>query len=210
LLGFYRPDEMADGVNSIQGVRATDPLLGTWTTPDAFQGVHKDPLSQKRYVWEGNNPIEYDDPTGYNAIAIGIGGGVAEAGCILLEPCGAVEAVVIVGGGLIIWIASEHTAGARPSTEGKHQAGQTRGNTDAGGEKADNQQGGNRRPQRKRPPDHKGSWPPTPPPTKGNGNSDDGSTNSNNSNTSNDTKASNDSSNSTASNSDDQAARDEN
>ncbi len=51
----------------------------------------------------------------------------------------------------------EHTKGARPSTEEKHQNGQARGQRDQhGGEKGDK----NRDPYGKKPPSWKGSWPP--------------------------------------------------
>lgn len=50
--------------------------------------------------------------------------------------------------------ASEHTKGARPSTLSKHQKGQARKVRDRGGEK------GERLPPRKKPPGHKGPWPP--------------------------------------------------
>jgi hypothetical protein len=49
---------------------------------------------------------------------------------------------------------AEHTKGARPSTLGKHQKGQARRTADRGGEK------GERLPPRKKPPGHKGPWPP--------------------------------------------------
>ncbi|MEZ5464169.1 MAG: RHS repeat-associated core domain-containing protein [Lysobacteraceae bacterium] len=55
--------------------------------------------------------------------------------------------------------AAEHTKGARPSTLGKHQQGKTRREQDRGGEKGDS----SRRPPSKRPPKHKGPWPPKPP-----------------------------------------------
>lgn len=51
---------------------------------------------------------------------------------------------------------SEHTKNARPSTKGKHEAGQARKQRDRGGEKGDK----DRRAPRKPPPDHKGPWPP--------------------------------------------------
>jgi YD repeat-containing protein len=73
LLGMYRTDGMADGDNTIQGARAVDPTLGTWTTPDAFAGIVGDPKTQKSYMWNGNNPISYEDPNGY---AIQGGGGI--------------------------------------------------------------------------------------------------------------------------------------
>ncbi|MFS2032601.1 Ig-like domain repeat protein [Polaromonas sp. CT11-55] len=50
----------------------------------------------------------------------------------------------------------EHTSGARPSTEGKHQAGQDRKKTDRGGEKGDS----TRDYPRRKPDGWKGSWPP--------------------------------------------------
>ncbi|WP_286863367.1 MULTISPECIES: DUF6443 domain-containing protein [Sphingobacterium] len=49
---------------------------------------------------------------------------------------------------------AEHTKGARPSTLGKHQKGQSRRAVDRGGEK------GETLPPRKRPPNWKGPWPP--------------------------------------------------
>ena len=55
---------------------------------------------------------------------------------------------------------TEHTKTARPSTNGKHEAGQARKQQDRGGEKGDS----SRRAPRKPPPDHKGPWPPKPPP----------------------------------------------
>jgi len=51
--------------------------------------------------------------------------------------------------------AEEHTKGARPSTQGKHEKGQARKQQDYGGEKGDK----SRDVPRKRPPGHKGPWP---------------------------------------------------
>lgn len=53
-------------------------------------------------------------------------------------------------------LAEEHTNNARPSTLEKHEKGQSRKQADRGGEKGDQ----NRRPNNKRPPNHKGPWPP--------------------------------------------------
>ena len=53
----------------------------------------------------------------------------------------------------------EHTKGARPSTEEKHEKGKARAAQDKGGEKGDR----SRAPYRKRPPNHKGPWPPKKP-----------------------------------------------
>ncbi|MFW1944968.1 RHS repeat-associated core domain-containing protein [Acinetobacter guillouiae] len=53
-------------------------------------------------------------------------------------------------------LAEEHTNNARPSTLEKHEKVQSRKQADRGGEKGDQ----NRRPNNKRPPNHKGPWPP--------------------------------------------------
>ncbi|HEV2737136.1 MAG TPA: hypothetical protein VGU66_01025, partial [Candidatus Elarobacter sp.] len=61
----------ADGYNfgsfRINGVRAFDAALGSWTTPDAYAGDVHDPASQQRYMWNRNNPYEYSDPSGYES-----------------------------------------------------------------------------------------------------------------------------------------------
>jgi hypothetical protein len=58
-------DGIWDGVSVIQGVRNHDPQTGTWTTPDAYPGEIHDPMSQKSYMWNRNNPILYSDPSGF-------------------------------------------------------------------------------------------------------------------------------------------------
>ncbi|HEY5258448.1 MAG TPA: hypothetical protein VIJ12_08730 [Candidatus Baltobacteraceae bacterium] len=60
-----RTDGISDGMNTIQGVRTYEPSLNAWTTPDAYAGDINDPMSQKSYMWNGNNPISYEDPSGY-------------------------------------------------------------------------------------------------------------------------------------------------
>ncbi len=60
-----RSDGIWDGYNVFQGVRSSDPQTGTWTTPDEFPGSVHDPMSQKSYMWNGNNPVQYSDPSGY-------------------------------------------------------------------------------------------------------------------------------------------------
>jgi len=62
---FNRPDGFSDGWNIIQGVRSYSTGLGSWTTPDAFEGDVHDPMSQKPYMWNGNNPVAYQDPSGF-------------------------------------------------------------------------------------------------------------------------------------------------
>lgn len=40
--------------------------MNQWTMPDAYAGDVHDPMSQKPYMWNGNNPITYADPSGYD------------------------------------------------------------------------------------------------------------------------------------------------
>ena len=58
--------------------------------------------------------------------------------------------------------AKEHTSGARPSTEERHEDGQARRGRDRGGERGDarREKGGKQIVPRTRPPGHKGPWPP--------------------------------------------------
>ena len=60
-------DGIWDGVSVIQGVRNHDPQTGSWTTPDAYSGNVHDPMSQKSYMWNRNNAIEYSDPSGFDS-----------------------------------------------------------------------------------------------------------------------------------------------
>jgi hypothetical protein len=46
-------DGYFDGDIVIQGVRAYDPQLQAWTSPDEYAGDVHDPLSQKSFVWNG-------------------------------------------------------------------------------------------------------------------------------------------------------------
>ena len=64
-LGAEREDGYSDGINVFQGVRSYDPNMNQWTTPDAYAGDVHDPMSQKPYMWNGNNPVSYSDPSGY-------------------------------------------------------------------------------------------------------------------------------------------------
>ena len=64
-LSAIRSDGYFDGLNSFQGVRAYDPNMNQWTTPDAYAGNVTDPMSQKPYMWNGNNPVSFSDPSGY-------------------------------------------------------------------------------------------------------------------------------------------------
>ena len=62
---YNRPEGLTWGSLTIQGARTTDAETGTWTTPDAYAGDVHDPMSQKAFMWDRNNPYEYSDPSGY-------------------------------------------------------------------------------------------------------------------------------------------------
>jgi len=62
---YRRTDGFADNLNVIQGTRTYSAGLQAWTTPDAYQGDVHDPMSQKPYMWNRNNPTGYQDPTGF-------------------------------------------------------------------------------------------------------------------------------------------------
>ena len=81
MLLIPKADGFNDGVNTFQGVRTYDPQAGVWTTPDAYHGDVHDPMSQKPYMWNGNNPYTYSDPSGYAAY----NGGACSSpvGCLL-------------------------------------------------------------------------------------------------------------------------------
>ena len=48
-----------------QGVRTYDGTVGQWNSPDAYGGEVHDPMSQKPFMWNRNNPYAYADPSGY-------------------------------------------------------------------------------------------------------------------------------------------------
>ena len=60
-----RTDGYQIGDVTIQGVRAYDPTTAQWTSPDAYAGTTTDPGSQKPFMWNGNNPVAYGDPSGF-------------------------------------------------------------------------------------------------------------------------------------------------
>ena len=48
-----------------QGVRTYDGTVGQFNTPDAYAGDVHDPMTQKPFMWNRNNPYSYSDPSGY-------------------------------------------------------------------------------------------------------------------------------------------------
>jgi YD repeat-containing protein len=62
---YTHSDGFESAFGTVQGVRVKDPVTATWTTPDAYAGDIRDPLTLKPYMWNGNNPYDYSDPSGY-------------------------------------------------------------------------------------------------------------------------------------------------
>ncbi len=58
----------------VQGARSYDPTSGQWLTPDPYAGDVRDLMSQKPFMWNGNNPVSNSDPSGYDAIFQGSDG----------------------------------------------------------------------------------------------------------------------------------------
>jgi RHS repeat-associated protein len=75
---YVRPDGFQIGGSDggripgiqINGVRAFDPALGSWTSPDAFEGDIHDPASQQKYMWNRGNPVDYSDPSGFEPFSL--------------------------------------------------------------------------------------------------------------------------------------------
>lgn len=171
------------GLN-IQGARSFDSSSQQWTTPDAYKGEVHDPMSQRSYMWNNNNPVAFSDPSGYcvDACVIEVAGGLTLADGALIVAgvaAGAVgakglqsnintmqtavdKALTAAGEAAKKSVESlvnyAHRNNARPSTGQQHQEGEARLDRDQGGEKGDN----NRRPNRKKPDKWKGPWPPKP------------------------------------------------
>jgi hypothetical protein len=62
---YLRPEGFNYGYLTFQGARAVDNASGQWTTPDAYAGDVHDPMSQKAFMWDGNNPYFFSDPSGF-------------------------------------------------------------------------------------------------------------------------------------------------
>ncbi|MBV9719277.1 MAG: hypothetical protein JOZ77_08155 [Candidatus Eremiobacteraeota bacterium] len=65
LVDFSREDGYSYSTYAVQGVRTYDSTSQQWTTPDAYAGDVNDPMSQKPFMWNDNNPVEWSDPSGY-------------------------------------------------------------------------------------------------------------------------------------------------
>ncbi|MBV8369761.1 MAG: RHS repeat protein, partial [Candidatus Eremiobacteraeota bacterium] len=80
---YSRTEGFDWGNLTIQGARAVDNATGQWTTPDAYAGDVHDPMSQKPFMWDRNNPYNYSDPSGYTYTETAYVNGEA----LLLTPC---------------------------------------------------------------------------------------------------------------------------
>jgi len=63
-------ESITDDYQTIQGVRTLENGAQQWSSPDAFAGKVGDPMSQKPYMWNRNNPYSYSDPSGYDVIVM--------------------------------------------------------------------------------------------------------------------------------------------
>lgn len=112
-----------------------------------FSSDSRSQFEKDRYEYVHGSGIDYTDSRWYERL----GESINDNPHLKYIPYG-----TIVKGGFGLGFAKEHTRNARPSTKGKHQAGQKRKKEDYGGERGDN----NRRPPRQKPNGWKGSWPP--------------------------------------------------
>jgi YD repeat-containing protein len=110
-LAAARSDGYTDAFNNLQGVRAYDPNSTQWTTPDAYAGDVNDPMSQKPYMWNRNNPLAYQDPSGYEGCGPGTCGLPYNFTTPSCSGC-AIYAQVSVGVGLVTVAHTWTTAGS--------------------------------------------------------------------------------------------------
>jgi len=92
-----RTDGYTISMSTFQGVRVYDPSSSQWTTPDAYAGDVHDPMSQQKYVWNGNDPLVYSDPSGYMVLREAMFGGNAQAFADAVGGSGGEEGLVSDG-----------------------------------------------------------------------------------------------------------------
>jgi YD repeat-containing protein len=66
MYNYLRPDGFESPLGTVQGTRVSG--KDGWTAPDAFAGDVHDPMSQKPFMWNRNNPFTYSDPSGFDAV----------------------------------------------------------------------------------------------------------------------------------------------
>jgi YD repeat-containing protein len=69
IIGMPRPDGIVNSTDIIQGVRAFNEGSGIWESPDAYPPDLNNPITLKSYVWNENNPIANQDPSGFVSVA---------------------------------------------------------------------------------------------------------------------------------------------
>jgi hypothetical protein len=109
---------------TFQGGRAYNPATQSWMTPDAYQGEIDNPLSQESFVWNGDNPYQYSDPSGYCPICAVVAVPVVEIGIgdvLIAVGAGAVGSAVATNGHQVLdGIGSILQAGADKLEPGPH------------------------------------------------------------------------------------------
>ncbi|HEY5021900.1 MAG TPA: hypothetical protein VII30_05345, partial [Gemmatimonadaceae bacterium] len=116
---YVRPDGFTIGGIQINGVRAFDSRLQSWTTPDAYAGDIHDPASQQKYMWNRGNPIDYSDPSGFCPCMGGIDWGFETRFWTHAQE---VMHVIILGGITAIEAAAAAGGGAAAARAGQGQA----------------------------------------------------------------------------------------
>jgi RHS repeat-associated protein len=91
---MQRPDGYSMVGGYVQGARVYDPTSGQWLTPDPYAGDVHDPMSQKPFMWNDNNPVEWSDPSGYCAWDLCVVEGIAVGELIT-----AISALAIIAAG---------------------------------------------------------------------------------------------------------------
>ncbi len=138
--------------------RYMDPILGRFLSNDPVGFSDDQPQYFNRYSYTLNDPVNMHDPDGQAgqlalSAVCGPGFFICAVGIVAVS----VTITCLAADCSQVLTMAEHTSGARPSTEEKHEKGEARKKKDgADGEKGDKA----RRPNRKRPKDHKGPWPP--------------------------------------------------
>lgn len=108
--GMPRPDGFVDGFDTLQGVRVYDNRQAAWTTPDAKPGDTSNPFSLKSYLWNGDDPLEYLDPSGNEPVtatffgtnaALLVGAAIVVFAALTLATAGGdLAAIAIIGGAI--------------------------------------------------------------------------------------------------------------
>jgi len=62
---WSRPDQVVVYGLAVQGARTYNGNVAGWSTPDESDPLLDDSMPQTPYMWDNNNPMSYEDPTGY-------------------------------------------------------------------------------------------------------------------------------------------------